>query len=178
MLQPKYAWARSHFKDLPWCPNTVARPSNGGPHLLQRTYHHLWYDNRTIPWEVDVCCRCYIERWCWLPAVHRGPLLILNTLVSCLEFAATWSSMPLVEQILLTLMKRRQNFVIADLARGFKRSPGQISKRMKFWIVVVAEQIKELIPWLPCETMGTLQQVFKENFPNTTLWLHRKCEAG
>lgn len=77
--------------------------------------------------------------------------------------------MPVVDQILLTLMKLRQNFVIADLARRFKRSPGQVSKTLKFWIDVIAEHTKDLIPLLPCETIkATMPQVFQENFSNTT----------
>lgn len=98
------------------------------------------------------------------------PLLEFNTLVSCLKgFAPTSSTMPVVDQILLTLMKLRQNFVIADLARRFKRSPGQVSKTLTFWIDVIAEHTKDLIPWLPRETIkATMPQVFQENFSNTT----------
>uniref|UniRef100_A0A674A1E1 DDE Tnp4 domain-containing protein n=1 Tax=Salmo trutta TaxID=8032 RepID=A0A674A1E1_SALTR len=98
------------------------------------------------------------------------PLLEFNTLVSRLQgFAPTSSTMPVVDQILLTLMKLRQNFVIADLARRFKRSPGQVSKTLTFWIDVIAEHTKDLIPLLPRETIkATMPQVFQENFSNTT----------
>ncbi|CAM4487669.1 unnamed protein product [Leuciscus chuanchicus] len=54
------------------------------------------------------------------------PLLKFKTLVSCLQrFAPTTSALSAEDQILLTLMKLRQNFVIADLARRFKMSTGQ-----------------------------------------------------
>lgn len=98
------------------------------------------------------------------------PLLEFKTLVSCLQrFAPTSSALPAEDQILLTLMKLRQNFVIADLARRFKMSPGQVSKTLKFWIDVMAEHTQDLIPWLPRETIkATLPQVFMDNFPNTT----------
>lgn len=45
------------------------------------------------------------------------PLTEFQTLVACLQpFAETSKSMPVVDQILQTLMKLRQNFVMADLA--------------------------------------------------------------
>ncbi len=57
------------------------------------------------------------------------PLLEFHTLVSCLQgFAPTSSAMPVADQILMTLMKLRQNFVIADLAKHFGKSHGQVSK--------------------------------------------------
>ena len=98
------------------------------------------------------------------------PLLEFKTLVSCLQrFAPTSSAFSAEDQILLTLMKLRQNFVIADLARRFKMSPGQVSKTLTFWIDVIAEHTQDLIPWLPRETIkATLPQIFKDNFPNTT----------
>lgn len=98
------------------------------------------------------------------------PLLEFKTLVSCLQrFSPTSSALSAEDQILLTLMKLRQNFVIADLARRFKMSPGQVSKTLKFWIDVIAEHTQDLIPWLPRETIkATLPQIFMENFPNTT----------
>ncbi|KAG1928313.1 uncharacterized protein LOC120477253 [Pimephales promelas] len=98
------------------------------------------------------------------------PLLEFRTLVSCLQhFAPTSSSLSAEDQILLTLMKLRQNFVIADLARRFKMSPGQVSKTLKFWIDAIAEHTQDLIPWLPRETIkSTLPQGFMDNFPNTT----------
>ncbi|KAK0135787.1 hypothetical protein N1851_028351 [Merluccius polli] len=55
------------------------------------------------------------------------PLLVFTTLVSCLQgFAPQSSTMPAQDQVLLTLMKLRHNFVAADLARRFKRSASQM----------------------------------------------------
>lgn len=56
-----------------------------------------------------------------------------------------------------------------DSAKHFKRSHSQAGKTLSFWIDVIAEHTKDLIPWLPRETIkATMPQVFLENFPNTT----------
>ncbi|XP_035853758.1 uncharacterized protein LOC118494305 [Sander lucioperca] len=105
------------------------------------------------------------------PTITCGiPLLAFKTLVSCLQhFSPKSSTLPAEDQILLTLMKLRQNFVIADLAKRFKMSPGQVSKTLKFWIDVIAEHTQDLIPWLPRETIkATLPKAFMDSFPNTT----------
>ncbi len=66
-----------------------------------------------------------------------------HTLVSCLQpFSPTTSSMPVVDQNLMTLMKLRQNFVMADLAQQFKTSQGQVSKTVGLWIDIMSEHIK------------------------------------
>lgn len=97
------------------------------------------------------------------------PLLEFNTLVTCLQSFARTSTMPVVDQIFMTLMKLRQNFVMADLANRFKVSTSQVSKTIKFWIGVMAEHTKDLIPWLPRETIkATMPQAFLRHFPNTT----------
>ncbi|KAL1269695.1 hypothetical protein QQF64_031984 [Cirrhinus molitorella] len=94
------------------------------------------------------------------------PLLEFHTLVSCLQNVAPASStMPVADQILMTPMKLRQNFVIADLAKRLDRSHGQVSKTVKFWIDVLYKHTKDLIPWLPHETIkATLPQAFKDHF--------------
>ncbi|XP_049905572.1 uncharacterized protein LOC126393433 [Epinephelus moara] len=96
-------------------------------------------------------------------------LIEFHTLVSCLQpFAPASSSMPVVDQILMTLMKLRQNFDMADLARRFKTPQHQVKKTVGMWIDIMSEHIKDLIPWLPRETIkDTLPQAFKEHFPNT-----------
>lgn len=98
------------------------------------------------------------------------PLIEFRTLVSCLQpFALTTSSVPVVDQILMTLMKLRQNFVMADLARRFQISQSQVSKTVGHWIDLMSEQMRDLIPWLPRETIrATLPQAFKGQFSNTT----------
>uniref|UniRef100_A0A672RAP9 THAP-type domain-containing protein n=1 Tax=Sinocyclocheilus grahami TaxID=75366 RepID=A0A672RAP9_SINGR len=98
------------------------------------------------------------------------PLLEFHTLVSCLQGFAPTSSLHLVaDQILMTLMKLRQNFVNADLAKRQNKSHGQVSKTVKLWIDVLYKHTKDLIPWLSRETIkATLPEAFKDNFPNTT----------
>uniref|UniRef100_A0A673Y3A8 DDE Tnp4 domain-containing protein n=1 Tax=Salmo trutta TaxID=8032 RepID=A0A673Y3A8_SALTR len=92
----------------------------------------------------------------------------VNSTLLCLAYKVLpphHQQFPVVDQILLTLLKLRQNFVIADLARRFKSSPGQVSETLKF----IAEHTKDLIPWLPRETIkATMPQVFQDNFSNTT----------
>uniref|UniRef100_A0A671UHG4 THAP-type domain-containing protein n=1 Tax=Sparus aurata TaxID=8175 RepID=A0A671UHG4_SPAAU len=98
------------------------------------------------------------------------PLTEFITLVACLQTLAPASpSMPVVDQILMTLMKLRQNFVMADLARRFKISQGQVSKTVGMWVDIMCEHMKDLIVWLPRETIkATLPKAFKEHFANTT----------
>ncbi|XP_041824830.1 uncharacterized protein LOC121629263 [Melanotaenia boesemani] len=97
-------------------------------------------------------------------------LLEFITLVSCLQsFAPTSSKMPVADQILLTLMKLKLNLVNCDLARRFKVSVSQVSKTLKFWVDVIAENTDILIPWLPRDIIkATMPQAFKKHFPNTT----------
>lgn len=64
----------------------------------------------------------------------------------------------------MTLMKLRQNFVMADLARRFKTSQSQVSKTVGMWIDIMSEHTNNLIMWLPRETIkATLPQAFKEH---------------
>ncbi len=58
----------------------------------------------------------------------------------------------------MTLMKLRQNFVIADLAKRFGKSHGQVSKTVKFWIDALYKHTKDLISWLPHETIKIISQ--------------------
>lgn len=77
--------------------------------------------------------------------------------------------MPIVDQITTTVMKLRQNFVMADLARRFKISQGQVSKTVGMWIDIMSEHTKDPILWLPHETIkATLPIAFEEHFSNTT----------
>ncbi|XP_024124610.1 uncharacterized protein si:dkey-56d12.4 [Oryzias melastigma] len=98
------------------------------------------------------------------------PLTEFQTLVFCLKpFSPTSLSMPFVDQILMTLMKLRQNFVMADLARRFKVSQREASKTVQMWIDIMFEHMKDLVVWLPHETIrATLPKPFKDHFTNTT----------
>ncbi|XP_034038995.1 uncharacterized protein LOC117521760 [Thalassophryne amazonica] len=98
------------------------------------------------------------------------PLAVFRTLIACLHpFAPALPSVPFVDQILMTLMKLRQNFVMADLAHRFKVSQAQVSKTVRMWVDIMCEQMKDLIVWLPRETIkATLPKAFKDHFANTT----------
>lgn len=98
------------------------------------------------------------------------PLTEFHTLVACLKpFSNASSSMSVVDQILMTLMKLKQNFVMADLARRFKISQGQVSKIVKMWVDIMCEHMKDLTLWLPRETIkATLPKAFQKHFENTT----------
>ncbi|KAL7387754.1 hypothetical protein ABVT39_000377 [Epinephelus coioides] len=99
--------------------------------------------------------------------MHTPPAEVPHPVADCI--LETSPSMPVVDQILLTLMKLRQNFVMADLARQFKISQGQVSKTMGIWLDIMCEHMKDLIVWLPRETIkATLPKAFKEHFGNTT----------
>ena len=50
-------------------------------------------------------------------------------------------------------MKLRQNFGLGDLAKRFKRLRSEVSKILTFWIDAMADHTKDLIPWLPRETI-------------------------
>lgn len=98
------------------------------------------------------------------------PLLQFKTLVSCLQgFAPSSSSMPAADQILMTLMKLRQNFVMAVLARQFHVSDTLVSKTVGLWIDIMGEHCKILVPWLPRDVIkATSPPVFRVWFPDTT----------
>lgn len=73
----------------------------------------------------DACCLLYTGI----------PLEEFKTLVSCLhDFATTMlSTMPVEDQILLTLMKFRHNCDMADLATQFKTSEIDACETLKYW---------------------------------------------
>lgn len=73
-------------------------------------------------------------------------LIEFYTFVSCLQpFASTSSPMPVFEQLLMTLLKLRQNFLMADLVQGFKTSEGQVSKTIGMWIDLMSEHISNIL---------------------------------
>ncbi len=72
-------------------------------------------------------------------------------------------------QILLTLMKLKLNLLIEDLAIQFRISGSQVSRIISFWIDTMAVVLKDLIPWLPKETIrATTPESFKQHYPNVT----------
>ncbi|XP_030575115.1 uncharacterized protein LOC115772844 [Archocentrus centrarchus] len=93
-----------------------------------------------------------------------------NTLVSTLEgYDNSEFTMPVRDQVLLTLMKLKTNRVIDDLSRQFHISHSMASKIISYWLDRLEELFRPLIPWLPRETIqATMPASFKKNFPNTT----------
>ena len=93
-----------------------------------------------------------------------------DILVSTLEgHASTSFTMPVRDQVLMTLMKLKTNRVIGDLSRQFHVSLSMASRIMSYWIDKLEEVLRPLIPWLPRETIrATMPAAFKKNFPSTT----------
>jgi len=84
------------------------------------------------------------------------------------QFASDNIKMNVCDQILMTLMKLRLNLVGGDLARRFNVSAPYVYKIISFWIENLAKQLKQLIFFLPRETIrATMPKSFK-NYPKTT----------
>uniref|UniRef100_A0A672JI91 THAP-type domain-containing protein n=1 Tax=Salarias fasciatus TaxID=181472 RepID=A0A672JI91_SALFA len=87
---------------------------------------------------------------------------------SLLPFSKPSVQLPVVDQILMTLMKLRLNLLLGDIAHRFNVSTSMASIVIGHWIDVMGEQFKVLIPWLPGETIrATLPLSFKKNYPRT-----------
>ncbi|XP_025760969.1 uncharacterized protein LOC112845999 [Oreochromis niloticus] len=93
-----------------------------------------------------------------------------NTLVSTLEgYDNNEFTVPVRDQVLMTLMKLKSNRVIGDLSRQFHISQSMASKIISHWLDKLEEVLRPLIPWLPKETIqATMPEAFKNNFPNAT----------
>uniref|UniRef100_A0A672IZY4 THAP-type domain-containing protein n=1 Tax=Salarias fasciatus TaxID=181472 RepID=A0A672IZY4_SALFA len=72
---------------------------------------------------------------------------------SLLPFSKPSVKLPVVDQILMTLMKLRLNLLLGDIAHRFSVSTSMASIVIGHWIDVMGEQFKVLIPWLPRETI-------------------------
>uniref|UniRef100_A0A3Q3BUY7 Transposase Helix-turn-helix domain-containing protein n=1 Tax=Haplochromis burtoni TaxID=8153 RepID=A0A3Q3BUY7_HAPBU len=105
------------------------------------------------------------------PLLYTGIALeTFNTLVSTLEgYDNNEFTMPVRDQVLMTLMKLKSNRVIGDLSRQFHISQSMASKIISHWLDKLEAVLQPLIPWLPKETIQTtMPEAFKKNFPNTT----------
>lgn len=103
------------------------------------------------------------------------PLQTFNSLVSVLEQFAGSFKMSVRDQVLLTLMKLRLNLMIGDLSRRFFISESLSSKIISYWIDKLEEVTRNLIPWLPRETIqATMPLPFKTNYPKTWI-VARAC---
>ncbi|XP_026113187.1 uncharacterized protein LOC113091771 [Carassius auratus] len=98
------------------------------------------------------------------------PLHTFHTLVAVLRPHENLAYQTEIEQqILLTLMKLKLNLLIEDLAIRFCISVSQVSRIISFWIDTMAAVLKELIPWLPKETIrATTPEAYKQHYPNVT----------
>ena len=86
-----------------------------------------------------------------------------------LPFAKPSITLPVVDQILMTLMKLKLNLILGDISHRFNVSTSIASIVISHWIGVMGEQVKVLIPWLPRETIrATMPLPFKRNYPRTT----------
>lgn len=77
--------------------------------------------------------------------------------------------MNIYDQILLVLMKLRLNCLYGDLAHRFGVSSAQVGSIFRFWVPKMAEELKELIVWLPKDSISaSLPNSFKAFYPGTT----------
>uniref|UniRef100_A0A8C1LEM9 Uncharacterized protein n=1 Tax=Cyprinus carpio TaxID=7962 RepID=A0A8C1LEM9_CYPCA len=97
------------------------------------------------------------------------PLHTFHTLVAVLRPHKNLAYQTEIEQqILLTLMKLKLNLLIEDLAIRFCISVSQV-RIISFWIDTMVAVLKELIPWLPKETIrATTTEAYKQHYPNVT----------
>lgn len=105
--------------------------------------------------------------------LHTGIALeAFNILVSILEGCAKAEfrlTMSVRDQILMTLMKLKNNHVIGDLSRRFNISHRMANEIISHWIDKLEEVLRPLVPWLPKGTIrATMPKAFKKNFPNVT----------
>ncbi|XP_057673018.1 uncharacterized protein si:dkey-56d12.4 [Corythoichthys intestinalis] len=97
-------------------------------------------------------------------------LLNFYTLVSTmLQFGKKSCSIPIVDQILMTLMKLRQNLALGDLAHRFRVCTSTVSNIITYWIDTLGEQLEPMVCWLPrCVIRGNMPPAFKKKYPHTT----------
>jgi hypothetical protein len=77
--------------------------------------------------------------------------------------------LPVDEQILLTLVRLRLGLQFQDLGKRFGISCQLASKIFQSWISILSVQLKDLILWLPKESIKrSLPNSFKGTYPKTT----------
>ncbi|XP_061594927.1 uncharacterized protein LOC133458741 [Cololabis saira] len=78
-------------------------------------------------------------------------------------------TLPVVDQILMTLMKLKLNLILGDIAYRFNVSRAMASIVISHWIDVMGGQFKDMISWLPRDTIrATMPLSFQRNYPRTT----------
>lgn len=79
-------------------------------------------------------------------------------------------TMDVADQLLLFLMRLRLNLLFADLGHRFGTSESNASKIFNCWLPLISQKLKQLIVWLPRETIrSTMPAAFREKYPKTTV---------
>lgn len=79
-------------------------------------------------------------------------------------------SMPVQDQVLLTLLKVKLNLLFADIGCRFGISERHVSNVYNNWLPFLAEILRDLVHWLPRETLrATMPSSFQERYPRTTV---------
>lgn len=79
-------------------------------------------------------------------------------------------SMPVRDQVLLTLLKMKLNLLFADIGCRFGISESHASNVCNNWLPFLAEKLRDLVHWLPRETLrATMPSSFQERYPRTTV---------
>ncbi|XP_042367469.1 uncharacterized protein LOC121961516 [Plectropomus leopardus] len=92
-----------------------------------------------------------------------------NVLVSTLEgFARNAFPLSLRDQVLMTLMKLKNNCEMEYLSRQFCVSESTASRIVSYCVDKLDQVLRPLIPWLPKEIIQAIMPKAFKNFPNTT----------
>lgn len=79
------------------------------------------------------------------------------------------STVTIFNRILLVFVKLRPNCLYGDLAHRFAMSSAQVGKIFRFWVPRLSSVMKELVAWLPRETIySSLPQQFRDHYSGTT----------
>lgn len=73
------------------------------------------------------------------------------------------------DQILRVLMKLRLNCLYGDIAHRFGILSAQVGRIFHFWVSKTAEELRELIVWLPKDNIpASSRNAFKVHYPGMT----------
>ncbi|CAL9693779.1 unnamed protein product [Knipowitschia caucasica] len=86
-----------------------------------------------------------------------------------LPFRKPTCNIPVLDQILMTLMKLKLNLVLGDVAYRFNVSKSKASTVISDWIDTMGDQLVPMVAWLPRSVIrANMPPSFRENYPNTT----------
>jgi hypothetical protein len=83
-------------------------------------------------------------------------------------FALSSITLPVSDQVLMTLMKLKLNLLYADLARRFGVSEGFVSRIVSFWVATLSEHLSKAVVWLPREKIRATTPTCFRLYPKTT----------